>query len=92
MTALLLVLSFLMGAASVAAIIYTFAQRQMDEVGKSFAVSDPLCPYCQGDLEVLDRVTYESRDKVRLKCDCGARVVVYGWRMWTEDAESEHAE
>jgi len=80
MIALVYVIAFLLGAASVVAIFYVLGQRKMDEIGDSFALSDPSCPWCKGALDVVHNEAYRdgARQRVWLRCDCGANVVVYG--------------
>jgi hypothetical protein len=76
-----LIVSFLMGAATVAAIIYTLGQRQMDEIGSSFATVSPSCPWCKKELrmEIMTDLLDGAR-RVCLRCDCGAEIVVIGWK------------
>lgn len=81
MTILPHIIAFLAGAASVAVLIYVFAQRQMDEVGNSFATVSPSCPWCKNELpmEIMTDL-FDGARRVRLQCDCGAEIVVIGWK------------
>lgn len=74
--------SFVAGMLVVAIIVYVFAQRQMDEVGKRFALSEPSCPWREDVLremvahwhtDALDSVVHELKSEEASEINNGGR-------------------